>query len=157
MSVTTVGIDPGITGAMAVLNASGELVSLQDLPVIADRSLSWVDGDQLRTLLIAVGPARVIVERVGAMPGQGVASSFKFGCGFGSILGVIQVLQLPLELVTPSTWKRDFGLSRDKHASLHKARLLFPHADLGLLKHHNKAEALLLANWGYLRHSARSA
>jgi len=64
------------------------------------------------------------------MPRQGVASSFAFGVGLGSILSVLQTLQLPLELITPATWKRTLGLSSDKRASLDKARLLFPTAEL---------------------------
>lgn len=40
------------------------------------------------------------------------------------------------------------GLSSDKRASLDKARLLYPSADLGLQKHDGRAEALLLARYG---------
>ena len=48
------------------------------------------------------------------MPGQGVASSFQFGVGFGSILGVLQTLQIPIEFVTAAVWKRSYGLGKDK-------------------------------------------
>jgi hypothetical protein len=69
------------------------------------------------------------------MPGQGIASSFQIGCGFGSILGVLQALHIRIELVTAAVWKRSYGLSRDKHASFHKAWLMFPTAELHLAKH----------------------
>ena len=85
------------------------------------------------------------------MPGQGIASSFQFGVGFGSILGVLQALHIRIELVTPSSWKRSYGLSKDKHASLHKARLLFPTAELHLAKHDGRAEALLIAHHALTR------
>jgi hypothetical protein len=65
--------------------------------------------------------------------------------GFGSVLSVLQVLRLPVELITPAVWKRALGLSSQKLASLHKARLLFPGAELHLAKHDGRAEALLLA------------
>ena len=71
--------------------------------------------------------------------------------GFGSILSVLQTLRLPLELVTPAVWKRGIGLSSDKRASLDKARLLFPTADLTLAKYDGRAEALLLAHWAQRR------
>jgi crossover junction endodeoxyribonuclease RuvC len=85
------------------------------------------------------------------MPRQGVASSFAFGVVFGSILSVLQAMQIGIDLVTPATWKRALGLSSDKRASLDKARLLFPTADLHLAKHDGRAEALLLAHWALLR------
>lgn len=153
----TIGIDPGLTGALAALASDGTIELLVDLPVIRDRSLAWIDGAQLQsTLLDALQgrTARAVVERVSAMPRQGVASSFVFGVRFGSILSVLQTMQLPLELVTAAQWKRALGLSSDKHASLHKARLLFPSADLRLAKHDGRAEALLLAHYAQTREVA---
>jgi crossover junction endodeoxyribonuclease RuvC len=117
----TLGIDPGQRGALAVLDNAGGLVALADLPVISDKSLTWIDGAELqRMLLDAIGdrPCRAVVERVSSMPRQGVASSFSFGVGFGSILGVLQALRLPIVLVTPAVWKRSLGLRADKRASL---------------------------------------
>jgi len=81
------------------------------------------------------------------MPKQGIASAFTFGAGLGSILATVQTLRLPLELVTPATWKRALGLGAEKRASLDKARLLFPSAPLDLAKHDGRAEALLIAYW----------
>ena len=153
----TLGIDPGLTGAAALLDVTGECVLLADLPIIRDKSLAWVDGQQLQSMLLdAIGgrQCRAVVERVSAMPRQGVASSFGFGVGFGSILSVLQTLLLPLELVTPAQWKRAMRLTAEKRASLDKARLLFPSAELHLAKHDGRAEALLLAYW---RHERRAA
>lgn len=147
----TIGIDPGLNGALAVLDSAGELVSLTDLPIVRDHSLAWVDGGELQSLLLnalSERPARAYVERVSAMPGQGVASSFQFGVGFGSLLSILQAMSIPLIFVTPSVWKRSYGIGKDKHASLHKARLLYPAADLHLAKHDGRAEALLIAEYG---------
>jgi crossover junction endodeoxyribonuclease RuvC len=149
-----IGIDPGLRGAIAVLDQAGELVSLDDLPVIRDLSLAWIDGNQLQTIILDAlqgRQSRAIVERVASMPGQGVASSFCFGVGLGSVLSVLQALHIPLEFVTASVWKRSYGLGKDKHASLHKARLLHPTAELHLAKHDGRAEALLLARYALTR------
>ncbi len=149
-----IGIDPGLSGALAVLSSTGELGCLADLPVIRDGRLAWIDGGRLQSLLIQTlqgRPARAVVERTSSMPGQGVASSFTFGVGFGSILSVLQALHLPIELVTAATWKKALGLSSDKRASLDKARLLYPDAELHLAKHDGRAEALLLAHWWLCR------
>jgi hypothetical protein len=148
-----VGIDPGQTGAVACFSSHGE-IAVHDLPTIADRSIAWIDGAQLQSLLIGE-PAIVIIERVSAMPKQGVASSFKFGMSFGSILSVVQAVGHRIELVTPATWKRELGLGSDKKAALHKARLLFPQCELHLEKHDGRAEALLIGHWYLTR--ARSA
>ena len=142
------GIDPGLTGGLAVLSAAGEFESVHDLPVIRDKSLTWIDGSALQRILLDALRGRTghaVVERVSAMPRQGVASSFQFGVGFGSILSVLQTMQISIELVTPGVWKRSLGLSSDKQASLYRARLLFPMADLSLAKHDGRAEALLIA------------
>jgi hypothetical protein len=149
-----IGIDPGLTGAIAILSPAGDLERLADLPVIRDGKLSWIDGGRLQSLLIDAltgRPARAIVERVQAYPKQGISSAFNFGVGFGSVLSILQARHLSIELVTPSTWKKAMGLSSDKRASLDKARLLYPTAELHLAKHDGRAEALLLAHWALTR------
>jgi crossover junction endodeoxyribonuclease RuvC len=150
----TIGIDPGLSGAVAILDKTGEVVSVTDLPVVRDLSLAWIDGGQLQSIILNAlegRPARAMVERVSSMPGQGVASSFLFGVGLGSVLSVMQSMAIPLEFVTASVWKRSYGLGKDKHASLHKARLLYPTAELHLAKHDGRAEALLIARYALAR------
>lgn len=149
-----VGIDPGLHGAFAVMDAFGGLTQLVDLPVSRDGKLAWIDGSELFYALSwdKNSPVSVTIERVHSMPRQGVASSFQFGVTVGSILSVLQVKQMPIEFVSPSKWKRDLGLSSDKKAALHKARLLYPGADLRLEKHDGRAEALLIAHWSRTRH-----
>lgn len=146
-----IGFDPGLGGAVAMLDSDGLPMMCEDLPIMRDKMLAWVDGLRLQSLLLEAlqgRPAVAYVERVGSMPGQGVASSFKFGVGFGSILSVLQANQLSIELVTPAVWKRAMGIGPDKSASLNKARLLYPSVDLPLVRHHGRAEALLLARYG---------
>ncbi len=143
--------DPGASGAFAAIDHDGQLVTVADLPLIRDGRLTFVDAPALVGLMIEARqgrPARIYIERVSAMPGQGVASSFNFGVGLGSLLAACRYVAMPLELVTPAVWKRALGLSRDKRASLDKARLLFPTAELHLAKHEGRAEALLLAQYG---------
>lgn len=143
-------LDPGLSGAFAAIDDAGQVIALHDLPFIRTGKVAFVDAPVLVGHMIAARngrPARIYVERVGSMPGQGVASSFTFGTGFGSILAACRFLAMPLELVTPSVWKGALGLSKDKRASLDRARMWFPGAELHLAKHEGRGEALLLAEF----------
>lgn len=146
-----IGCDPGLAGAIAVLDPAGEFERVDDLPIVRDRSLAWVDGARLQSLLIDAlqgRQARAIVERVGVMPAQGIVSAFTFGAVVGSILAMLQARHVAIELVTAAVWKRDMGLiNGEKQASVDKARLLFPFAPIERKKDHGRAEALLLAAW----------
>lgn len=150
----TIGIDPGLHGAVAVLDEEGVLIALSDFQIIEQGSLKWIDGNWFQTWLIQNvrgQPAHCVIEKVSAMPSQGVSSSFQFGVGFGSLLGVIQARHIPLTLVSSAMWKRDLGLhgkhQDGKKQALSRARLLWPTAELHLAKHDGRAEALLIASW----------
>ena len=83
------------------------------------------------------------------MPGQGVASTFKFGKGYGEIIGVLATLGLGYRAISPAVWKREMGLQRaEKADSRRKAQELYPTASLARVKDHGRAEALLIAEWG---------
>ena len=155
----TIGIDPGLTGAIAAMDDQAQLILCADLPVIRSGKLAWIDANELTSLLMQCRngrPAQILVERSQAMPGQGVSSTFCTGVVLGSILAACQRVAIPLHLVTAAVWKRSMGLGADKSASLDKARLLFPTAELDRVKDHNRAEALLLAYYG-LTLTARAA
>jgi len=146
-----IAIDPGLTGAIAAVDSDAELVLCADLPVIRNGKLAWIDGPELVSRLIEARqgrPAQILVERSQSMPGQGVSSTFTIGVVLGSILAACQYIAMPLHLIPAATWKRALGLSRDKGASLDKARLWYPTADLDRVKDHNRAEAILLAEYG---------
>jgi crossover junction endodeoxyribonuclease RuvC len=69
----------------------------------------------------------VCVERVSAMPGQGVSSMFNFGHNVGTVMGVLGALRLPYRLVAPQTWKKQANLlGTDKDAARSRAIELWP-------------------------------
>src|SRR5687767_11470224 len=79
------GIDPGLTGAVAILDQSKLLVDVFDMPVV-DKQVNAVE---LAYVIAGYGdPFVTAIERVASMPGQGVASTFKFGMSYGIALGV---------------------------------------------------------------------
>jgi len=153
----TIGIDPGLTGAFAVLDASGALVTVADLPIMRDRRLGWVDAEVFSSTLFGIANGDrmdVTVERVHAMPRNGSQAAFSQGCTLGSLLAALQLVRARIELVQPAAWKKALGLSSDKSASLDKARLLYPLASLDRKKDHNRAEALLIAHFAQSRRPA---
>jgi len=144
-------VDPGMTGALAMVDTLGARV--EDLPLMRDQSLAWIDGhDLLRTLLEwrdgQPQPIPLWIERQSARPGQGVSSSFKSGCVLGSIIATAQAACCQIHFVSASKWKQAMGVTEDKNSSLDKARLLFPLIELNRKKDHNQAEALLIAQYG---------
>ncbi len=140
-------IDPGaVSGGFAVFDEQ-RLVTAGHLPVV-DGMIS----PQLFAGIFSQFPAidEVVIERVGAMPGQGVSSTFKFGRGVGILEGVAAALGKRITYVAPTVWKRDVGVSADKEASRRKAMDLWPEfASLifAKKKDHGPAEAALIGLW----------
>lgn len=140
-----IAIDPGaVSGAYALFASDGQ-VGVEDLPV-ADGQL---DAAALARLVRSSRARIAVVERVGAMPKQGVASTFKFGFACGIIHGVLAANGVPIHYVTPGQWKKHYLLAgKDKEGARARAVHLFPQVTgLHLKKHHGRAEALLMGDW----------
>lgn len=151
----TIGIDPGISGAVAAVTERGRLEWVFDMPVRDSgkvaRKTREIDGAALARLLRShlVDIGECWIEEVSAMPGQGVSSMFSLGDTRGCIRGVCETLGLPVQRVHPKTWKKAYGLDGDKNASRACAVRLYPDCvDLGRVKDHGRAEALLIARYG---------
>ena len=143
-----VGVDPGAKGGYSVII---------DGVVFA---YPWDDAffvDEMRDIAAMPNRKMAAVERVGAMPGQGVTSMFNFGKSAGYIEGVLTALGIPYQLVPPAKWKKEFSLiGKDKQASIITCRKLFPELDLKRTERcrtdsDGKAEATLLACYA-MRH-----
>lgn len=146
-----IGIDPGKTGAIAVIGQGlkDTPVVFYDMPIVDDD----YNEDELSDMLVdyAEGEHHVFVEKVHAMPGQGSVSMFNFGKGFGIIRGVLAALGLRRTFVTPQAWKKELmpGI-KDKDAARSRAIQLFPKysSSLSLKMHIGRADALLIAEYG---------
>lgn len=137
------GIDPGKNGAIAIIdNDKVEILPYSNINIVTAGNYC---NDH--------GGCACIIEKVHAMPGQGVSSMFSFGQNYGYITGVLNALNIyPLE-VTPQKWKKYYGLHTDKQASIETAQNLFKGVNLYKTprcknKHDGMAEALLIANYG---------
>lgn len=174
MTLRVIGIDIGLSGALAVLGPDG-MLGLADMPrqqkgqgtgtmrfEIDARSLdrtlrAWSDGMGAEEVL-------VVVEAVAAFPGAGgdsASSMLSLGDCAGVVRGIAASRGYQLQTVHPSRWKKHYGLVSDKtlpvakrsaaakEVARAKALTLFPSAEIHLKKHHNRAEALLIARYGW--------
>lgn len=158
-----VGIDPGMTGAIGIIDVAENSITTWDMPLVKARNgKNLLNIPALADMLRIVqgkmhnaqwkegaGAEPIKLEAVHAMPKQGVTSSFNFGMGYGAIQGVIQTLGMPMQLVTPQKWKRAAGLiGADKDYARTLALQLWPDADLDRKKDIGRADALLIARYG---------
>jgi len=132
------GIDPGMSGGIAVLDENGDVILLEKFANCSERDLLeifWKIPE--RTFLV--------IERVSAMPKQGIASTFQFGLHFGCLIGLVAARELPYEFATPGKWQRAMRcLSKgDKNITKAAAQRLFPKFKIT----HAVADALLIAEY----------
>lgn len=163
----TLGIDPGQTGAVAVL-VDGDFAEFIDMPTLP-RPAGGCHVDaatlaaRLREVVINAGGAHVfaVLEEVGAMPKQGVSSTFRFGESYGVVRGVLGALQISFRMVSPVQWKRSMALTgKEKDVARTVAIQRHPRAatHLARKKDVGRADALLIATWAYdTEQAARAA
>ena len=148
-----IGIDPGVSGAICILN-NGKITEVYEMPTMIDgkKNKKQVNGAEITNIfqkeLISNKDAKVVIEHVSAMPGQGVTSMFNFGQSFGVLKGICAALKLPVYFVRPVKWKKHFNLIRtNKDASRTKVIEIFPYisSKIPKKKDANKADAILIA------------
>ena len=140
-----IGIDPGAKGGWSIIYDDGKVEShsWDDVNFLASMRELWDKGVTTRCAL----------EKVGAMPGQGVVSMYNFGKSVGFIEGVLRAYDISYQTVPPQTWKKSFSLlHQDKNKSIETAQKLFPDVSLLATTRSRKpsdgvAESLLIAEY----------
>ena len=144
------GIDPGLSGALALL--SGDGIEVFDVPTLKARARGReVNWPEVARWVDAAGHIdHAVIEEVGSRPGQGVSSMFKFGYVAGGLRGIVSAHFIPVTLVTPQQWKREMAVPKEKDGARARASELLPsHCHLFVrVKDHGRAEAALIALWG---------
>jgi crossover junction endodeoxyribonuclease RuvC len=146
------GIDPGIRGALAIVEiANGvmpQLIDVLDVPVIGAGAKERVNSMLVWDWLAQHVFEHALIERAGSMPGQGIASTFKFARAVGALETVIACRDIPYSIIEPAVWKKFHHLRGvDKEASRQRALQLFPNARTWFARKldHQRAEAALIA------------
>jgi hypothetical protein len=145
---TILSIDPGMAGALALVDHNGELLGIEDMPIVKKE----VDQVLLWNIMKTMRPTAVVIEYQQAMPPQmrertqGSASTFKTGKNYGMLLGLAAALEVPFTTRRPSDWKKRMGLSKDKEESRALALRTWPghHELFKFKKYEGRAEAALL-------------
>lgn len=158
--MVVVGIDPGVTGAISFIGLNTvKVVDLPTVPVPGNGTVKKrVHGPGLYDILLANCPADepciVLIENVAmSMGGQGSSSQTQGSQmqTFGTIQCCVELLGVQPTLIGAKKWKSFFGLDSDKKKSIECARRLWPelaNSDLKFVKSHNRAESLLIAQFG---------
>lgn len=155
------GIDPGLTGAVAAICSRRGLLVVADLPttetgLASGRWQRMIEPAALAKLLADWASAydfrgwgcRAVIERPVAMPSLPASTLASQFDTFGAVRATVANLDPAPLLVGPREWQKPFGLGADKPASRATAVRLYPAAPITRAKDHNRAEAILLAHYG---------
>lgn len=141
-----IGVDPGSDGALAVIYEGRKSVRVFRFRDKSEQEIY----DQF--LIETMAPCRAYLEKVHAMPGQGVTSMFTFGKNYGFLRGVMISLHIPFIDTPPQAWQKGIGIGGKyesqparKRAHLGLAQQLHPAIKTTLAS----ADALLIAEYGY--------
>ena len=137
------GIDPGKTGGVTLLDDDGSIVAKFAFTKKTDHDISqWIEDQTKGRKVIAY------IERVGSMPKQGIASAFNFGRNYGMLIGLLTGLKVSFDFVSPGVWQRRLGcMTRgDKNVTKSKAQRMYP-SETKIT--HATADSILIARFCY--------
>ena len=119
MKTVLLGIDPGVSGGIAVRSTDGRVVAHAMPPTMGDTVDLLIE--EVRAAHAEGHIVSATMELVGGYAGgagQPGSAMFKFGRGFGAIESACYALGIRLNLVRPQDWQKALGLGTSKsHAS----------------------------------------
>jgi hypothetical protein len=147
------GIDPGKSGGFSLLFPDGKAVSYPT-PMIKASGGNRYNTKSMFSLLCMLhklrstgGAVRVFIETQQGRPDTSKWSTQTIGEGFGRWLSLIELLELPVEVINPSAWKPYYVPSKaHKWASVMASNVIY-HTDLKNSQD-GQAEAVLIADYG---------
>ncbi|MFA5153783.1 MAG: Holliday junction endonuclease [Clostridia bacterium] len=151
-----VGFDPGKTGALAAIREDGVCTTALPFPLSGDNELDLTELTKWLKILQEQGTVYAIIEKVHAMPGQGVTSMFSFGMTTGMLHGMLAALGIPRFLVSPQAWKKRilYDTAKDKNAAIEYCARVYPQISLlatprSQKSHTGIADAVCIARYAY--------
>ena len=150
-----IGIDPGKSGGIVAID--GNEVFAVPMPATEKDVWECISEIVSRTVYNGASNIHAVIEKVHALPNQGMPGMFKFGVGYGGLRMALIATSAPFEEVPPIVWMRALGIrprgksesKRDwKNRIRGKAQQLYPEVDVTL----NTADALLIATYCKWKH-----
>lgn len=144
---TRIGIDPGLSGAIAIVR--GKELHCEDLPIKLYRTREMIDADKLWRLLDYddLRQASVVVEWVNPQPKFGAITNHSLGSSLGVIFAVLDLLSLNYDMVRPQDWQkvvlRQYK-DRSKSSAIAFVRKHFGLPDSFIIRH-DRADAACIA------------
>jgi hypothetical protein len=134
-----IGIDPGKTGAIAVMDGDDMSVRVYDMPGTIEEK---------RAILSEIGSVRCAWIEKPFFPRMiGIKNAVTISQAYGELKACLVFAGVPTNEVPPAAWKKHFGLSTDKDASRAYASSVFPDQShlWARKKDDGRAEAALIA------------
>ena len=142
------GCDPGVSGALALIDFDANSIEIHDMPITKIDGKSRINHHTLANLIFLLDADLAVVEHVSASPQMGVVSAFNFGQSFASIVQALASSQTPYELVAPNVWTRVMGVkAKENDSSRQRASMLMPQFSQHWPNkgHHGRSDAALLS------------
>ena len=145
------GIDPGFSGALAVLDSDLKIEFVMDMPIIKVGKKRELDEARLSVIfkMWRSKSINVALEKSQTMPNQGIVSSGRYMASYGFLRGLCVGNGIPYHLIQPQTWKKAMmpDMGKEKGASIQKVSQLYPELSLTRVKDHGIADAILIARY----------
>lgn len=177
MALCYLGIDPGLTGALVVLDHEGSVLLAEPMPIMpGGKGKDVLDHAGLHLLFERIRSTYpdlyCVLERQQAFPqsrpcphckkpvamGQGGTSTMTTGVGFGALLQEVACMRH--EVISPQTWQKTWQIRGKKNETGKQARVvaqrLFPRKVLVrpgcLVPHPGVVDSVLIAEFARRRH-----
>ena len=138
-----VGIDVGKNGALAIIHSSDNSTEVYDFES-KDDIIDFIKYNALDIKMLCM-------EKVHAMPNQGVTSMFSFGENFGWWKGLLEAYSVPYDLVRPQEWMKGNVPAKPSKKDIYDvAKRLYPNAKLEGIKggiKDGRSDALMIAHY----------
>lgn len=157
-----VGVDPGLTGSLGIIDQDSRPIAVIDIitrirnikeTVIKKEFDACPTNTKLTDRLINYPDHEWHgwIETPFSMPGGNMMGTNSLFQTYGGLLAMMELLGIKTNTIRPVIWKKGLGLNKKKDYSLELASNLWPTLGLNQKKYHNRAEAMLLAEYGRLK------